>query len=59
MRKNGTRLLLSGVGAQPLAAMRQSGFLEKIGEENVAANIYEALEKVKPLKAPTGALTSQ
>jgi sulfate permease, SulP family len=44
-RREGTALLLSGVGAQPLAAMRQSGLLEKIGAENVAENIFAALER--------------
>jgi SulP family sulfate permease len=46
-RKNGIVLLLSGVSSQPLVAMRQSGFLKELGEENVAKDIYEALERAK------------
>lgn len=45
-RKKG-RLILSAVGPQPLAAMRQSGFLERLGEENVAPDIFEALERAR------------
>lgn len=50
-QKNGIALLLSGVSAQPLAAMRQAGFLKELGEENVARDIYEALERAKLILA--------
>jgi sulfate permease, SulP family len=40
-------LLLSAVASQPLAAMRQSGFLERLGEENIAADVFEALERAR------------
>jgi SulP family sulfate permease len=46
LRKKNGRLILSAVGPQPLAAMRQSGFLERLGEENVAPDIFAALEQV-------------
>jgi SulP family sulfate permease len=45
--RNGVVLLLSAVAPQPLAAMRQSGFLDRLGEENVAADIFEALERAR------------
>jgi SulP family sulfate permease len=47
-RRKGT-LILSAAGAQPLAAMRQSGFLERLGEENLAADIFEALARARHL----------
>ena len=40
-------LLLSAVSSQPLSAMKQSGFLKALGEENIAKDIYEALERAK------------
>jgi sulfate permease, SulP family len=47
-RRRGT-LLLSAVGPQPFAAMRRSGFLERLGEENVAADIFVALARAKEI----------
>ncbi|GHV16267.1 sodium-independent anion transporter [Fibrobacterales bacterium] len=44
-RKNGVHLLLSGVRAQPKIAMRKSGFLTELGEENLPANIDLALHR--------------
>jgi len=41
--REGTRLLLSGVHAQPLTVMQRSGFLQRVGEENIFSNIDEAL----------------
>jgi sulfate permease, SulP family len=43
--KRGTLLLLSGVHAQPLLVMERSGFLERIGQDNVFANIDAALNR--------------
>jgi SulP family sulfate permease len=51
-RRNHVALILSAVAAQPLEAMRQSGFLQRLGEENAVNDIYEALDRaaqhVKP-----------
>ncbi|MCB9799148.1 MAG: STAS domain-containing protein [Candidatus Omnitrophica bacterium] len=44
-RKNGITLILSGIHAQPLAALQKSGLFELIGEENISANIDLALER--------------
>ena len=41
--KNGTRVIFSHVNAQPLSVMKKSGFYEKVGTENFAENIDEAL----------------
>lgn len=46
-RKKGTAFILSGVHAQPLYAMQQSGLLEKIKEENVCGNIDDALNRAR------------
>lgn len=43
-RNAGTRILFSGVHAQPLMAFTNSGLLEKIGEENIFSNIDETLK---------------
>jgi SulP family sulfate permease len=48
-RKRGTRLLLSGVHAQPLVVMERSGFLNNIGMENVFGNIDEALNHARKI----------
>ncbi|HKY06535.1 MAG TPA: SulP family inorganic anion transporter, partial [Blastocatellia bacterium] len=49
MKSKGATLVLSAVSSQPLEAMRQSGFLERLGSENIASNIYEALERAKAI----------
>lgn len=51
LRRHGTALLLSAVSAQPLEAMRQSGFLDRLGEENIARDIYEAIDRATALLA--------
>lgn len=43
-RKNGGRLILAGVHAQPMAALVRSGWLDRIGEDNVFDNLDAALE---------------
>ena len=57
-RKRGMILVLSGVHAQPLVAMRQSGFLDKIGEQNICADIDEALERAREIIATSTTKTS-
>lgn len=44
-RREGTLLVLSGVHAQPLVVMQRSGFLDRVGEENVFGNIDDALNR--------------
>ncbi len=45
LQKEGVRFLVSGVHAQPMVAMRASGLIALIGEENLCGNIDEALRK--------------
>jgi len=45
--KNEIRLILSHVNEQPLSVMKKGGFDVKIGEDNFAAHIDDALSKVE------------
>lgn len=52
--RNGTQLVLSGVHSQPLIVMEGSGFLGKLGEENIHGNIDDALNRAREiLELPT------
>jgi SulP family sulfate permease len=44
-RRQGTRLLLAGVHAQPLFAMTQYGLIDKFGESNMFEGIDDALDQ--------------
>lgn len=46
-KRNGTTLVLSGVHSQPLVLLTQSGFLDRIGIENVAGSLDEALDRAR------------
>lgn len=46
-RTAGTRVILVGPHAQPLAAMAKTGLLDEVGEDNVAGDIDEALTLAK------------
>jgi SulP family sulfate permease len=48
-KKHGTHLVLSGVHTQPLIALAQADFIEKIGEENVHGNIDDALDRTREI----------
>jgi len=48
-QRSNTRLLLSGVHAQPLVTMERAGFLDNIGEANVFGNIDDALARAREL----------
>jgi SulP family sulfate permease len=47
----GTRFLISGIHKQPLFAITQSGFLDRLGEDNICGTLAEALERAKVLIA--------
>ena len=46
---NGITLLLSHVLDQPYRVMEKAGFIEKLGKENLCANIDEALARAKEI----------
>jgi sulfate permease, SulP family len=48
-RRAGTRLLLSGVHAQPIFAITQFGLVDKFGEENLFGNIDDALNAAREI----------
>jgi SulP family sulfate permease len=48
-RRDGTVLVLAGIHAQPLIAMDKSGFLDKVGVENVFENLNEALKRARAI----------
>lgn len=50
--KRHAHLILSGVCSQPLIVMERSGFLDKIGQENVFGHIDEAIDRACELTKP-------
>jgi sulfate permease, SulP family len=50
-RKAGTAVLLSDLHMQPLVALTGSAILEEIGQENVCANLDDALARARELLA--------
>lgn len=47
--ETGTRLILSGVHAQPLFALTQYKLIDEIGEENIFGNIDDALDRAREI----------
>ena len=52
LRSKGKHLILSGPHTQPLFTMDRAGFLARLGEQNVCANIDAALERARQILAP-------
>jgi SulP family sulfate permease len=48
-RKTNSKLILSGVHAQPIFTMQQYGLADEIGEENMFGNIDDALDHARKL----------
>jgi SulP family sulfate permease len=51
LRHHGRHLVLCGPHTQPYALMAREGFLEAVGEDNVAADLPSAVERAKALMA--------
>ncbi len=51
LARNGKHLILSGAHTQPLQLMERSGFLDKLGRENVTTDIDQALARARVLLA--------
>lgn len=49
LRKNEKHLILCGPHTQPYFLMHQAGFFERIGKENVVANLDDALQRAREL----------
>lgn len=52
-RKDGMVLIISAISDQPLAMLQRAGFIERLGTQNLARDIYEALEKARSLPEKT------
>jgi SulP family sulfate permease len=50
--REGTTLVLSGVHAQPLVVMKQSGFADRVGADNMTATLDAAITRAEALVAP-------
>lgn len=48
-KREGTQLYLSGVQPHLLHILKKSGFLAKVGEQNIYGNIDQALHAAAPL----------
>jgi SulP family sulfate permease len=51
LHRQGSVLLISGVHAQPLAAMARSGTLQRLGADNLFTNFAEAVDRAVELAA--------
>ena len=47
--RRGCQLVISGPHAQPLFAMERSGFLDRVGRENLCANVDAALARARAI----------
>ena len=52
LRAKGQHLLLCGLHTQPLVVMQRSGFLDRLGMDNVCGDIDDALKRARELLAP-------
>ena len=51
-RRDGTLLILAGVNPQPREVLEQSGFVARIGAENVTVTLDQALERARAALTP-------
>jgi SulP family sulfate permease len=47
-------VLVCGARSQPLAVIRRSGFDERLGKENLCANVQAALDRARQVHASAG-----
>lgn len=52
LTKRGKHLILSGPHTQPLVTMDRAGFLDRVGRENVCADIAHALDRAREILGP-------
>jgi SulP family sulfate permease len=55
LRKSGRELILCGALAQPARLMANARFHQHVGEENICANVEDALERARALYVPAAA----
>ena len=51
LHRRGGHLVISGLRAQPLFAMERSGFIDRIGLQNLCADLDHALQRARELLA--------
>ena len=49
LREEGRHLVLADVTAQPLSLLRRSGVGRELGEDNIAANLEQAIVRARQL----------
>jgi SulP family sulfate permease len=49
LRRHGGHLVISGLHAQPLFAMERSGFIDRLGLQNLCADLDHALVRAREL----------
>lgn len=57
--REGVRVVLAGVHAQPLFAMTRSGLLDKFGVENLVGSLPEAMDRARAILDAAGTRDSQ
>lgn len=57
--RRGIRLVLSGVQPQPMKVLYRSGFAERLGIDNIRADIDSALQRARQLLAPEASMDPQ
>lgn len=48
-QKDGMVLIISAISDQPLAMLQRAGFIDRLGAENMAKDIFEALDKARQI----------
>jgi SulP family sulfate permease len=54
LRKKGRTLVICGAPSQPAGAMRKAEFHERLGDENICANVQEALDRAAAIAREKG-----
>jgi sulfate permease, SulP family len=52
LQKKKKHLILCGPHAQPLFALERTGFMDRLGRENVCADIDSSLERAREILRP-------
>jgi SulP family sulfate permease len=54
LKSRKTKLIITGIHAQPLFALQQSGLFDKVGEDNFVGHTEDAIERLKYLETQEG-----
>ena len=56
LQKKRKHLILCGPHAQPLFALERAGFMDRLGRENVCADVDSSLERAREILQPKAAV---